>query len=591
MSRISLPALTKPPNRFARTDDFIAGTSFEFTVALDEFVARSLDEVDTVVRAAGTAASAGAWVVGYLAYEAGAAYDQAFPRRATPHGLPYAQFVAFAERHEVPPLDAAEPSSHELVDLERVPAPSAYEQDVAEIRRRIELGDAYQVNLTSRFHARLIGDPFSLYASMARAQRGAYNVFLEFGDLGVVSASPELFLEWDGATVTAKPMKGTARRGRRLADDAAAADWLRDSRKDRAENVMIVDLLRNDLSRVAELGSVRVPSLFDIERYETVWQLTSTVQATTRPGIELADLLAVTFPCGSITGAPKASAMAIIDTLEPEPRGVYCGAIGVLAPPGHVPTARFSVAIRTAVMRRSTGHFTYGSGGGVTWSSDPAAESAEVDAKARVLTERRPAFRLLETLRLTASGPANLERHLDRLEDSAAWFGFRFDRALTERRIGGLSCGDIPARLRVLLERDGTVEIETMPLALASLAPVRLAVDHVRVRSDDTFSCHKTTNRAHYDAARARHPQADDVILVNERGEVVETTVANLLYRIGDRWYMPPLSSGGLDGIGRQLLLDDGMVAERVLMHNRLGDCDELAVVSSLRGTRMAALT
>ena len=331
MSRIPLPALTKPPDRFARADDFVNGTSVEFDDPRDEFIARTTDDVHEVVRAATAAAQAGAWVVGYLAYEAGAAFDHAFPHRATPHGLPYAQFVAFGERRDVAALDATEHSSHELVDLVRVPSPTSYEDDVTEIRRRIELGDAYQVNLTSRFHARLIGDPFSLYASMARAQRGAYNVYLEFGDLGVVSASPELFLEWDGTTVTTKPMKGTVRRGRRLADDAEAAAWLRASLKDRAENVMIVDLLRNDLSRVAELGSVRVPALFDLERYETVWQLTSTVQATTRPGIELADLLAVTFPCGSITGAPKASAMSIIDSLEPEPRGVYCGAIGILA--------------------------------------------------------------------------------------------------------------------------------------------------------------------------------------------------------------------------------------------------------------------
>ncbi len=590
MSRIPLPALTKPPDRFARADDFIGTTSVEFGVPLDEFVARTLGEVDEVVRAAAAAAQAGAWVVGYLAYEAGAAFDDAFPRRATPHGLPYAQFVAFGERRNVAALDATEHSSHELVDLERVPSPTSYEDDVEEIRRRIELGDAYQVNLTSRFHARLIGDPFSLYASMACAQRGAYNVYLEFGDLGVVSASPELFLEWDGTTVTTKPMKGTVRRGRRLSDDAEAAAWLRASRKDRAENVMIVDLLRNDLSRVAELGSVRVPALFDLERYETVWQLTSTVQATTRPAVDLVDLLAATFPCGSITGAPKASAMSIIDSLEPEPRGVYCGAIGILAPPGHGPTARFSVAIRTAVMRRSTGHFIYGSGGGITWSSDPAAESAEVDAKARVLTERRPAFRLLETLRLTAEGPVHLAQHLDRLEASAAWFGFGFDRARTEQRIGALSCGDVPNRLRVLLGRDGTVEIETMPLARTPDGPVRLAIDTVRVRSDDTFSCHKTTNRAHYDAARARLGDADDVILANERGEVVETTVANLLFRIGGQWYVPPLASGGLNGVGRQLLIDDGSVVERTLLVTDIHACDALAVVSSLRGRRPAIL-
>ncbi len=487
-------------------------------------------------------------------------------------------------------LDAAEHGDHRLVELRRMPAPESFEHDVEAIRRRIEFGDAYQVNLTSRFHARLEGDPFSLYASMARAQRGAYNVLLEFGDLGVISASPELFLEWDGRTVTTRPMKGTAPRGRRMADDAPAARRLQASVKDRAENVMIVDLLRNDLSRVAELGSVRVPALFDLERYETVWQLTSTVQATTRPGVDLADLFTVTFPCGSITGAPKAAAMSIIDALEPEPRGIYCGTIGIIAPPGHRPAARFSVAIRTAVISRSSGRFVYGAGGGITWSSDPAAESAEVDAKARVLTERRPAFRLLETLRLDGDGPRHLDRHLDRLAASAEWFGFAFDRAGAHRQVVEMGGDVAPRRLRVLLDRAGRIELDVRPLAPDRPGPVRLAVDDHRVRSDDTFSAHKTTNRAHYERARARHPEADDVVLVNERGEVTETTVANVLYRVGDGWFVPPLTSGGLNGVGRRVLLDAGSATERVLHVDELDDCDEIAVVSSLRGVRSAML-
>ena len=584
-----------PLDRRARADDLVAGTSHEFVGALDEFVAATLDDVVATVAAAEAAAARGRWVVGYVAYEAGRAFDRAFPDRSPPVGLPYAQFVVFGDREPIEPLDRTirggnHQWNHELVGLRRSPAAAGYEADVEAIRRRIELGDAYQVNLTSRFHAQLDGDPASLYASMARAQRGAYNIFLEFGDLVVISASPELFFEWDGTTITTRPMKGTIPRGARLAEDADAAATLRTSAKDRAENVMIVDLLRNDLSRLAEVGSVRVPALFDLERYETVWQLTSTVQATTRPGTDLAAILGATFPCGSITGAPKASAMSIIDGLEPEPRGVYCGAIGMLAPPDAGIRARFSVAIRTAIVDRPSGRFVYGSGGGITWSSDPASESAEADAKARVLTERRPSFRLLETIRLDVGGPGDLTAHLDRLEASAEWFGFACDRAAIDREIRLLPRPNLQQRLRILLARDGTTSLSVTALGAEPATSISLAIDTERLRSDDTFCRHKTSNRAHYEAARGRHPEADDVVLVNERGEVMETTIANLLYRLGSRWYTPALSSGGLNGIGRQGLLDAGEITERVLWLDELRSCDELRVVSSLRGQRLAHL-
>lgn len=569
-----------------RIDDLQAGTAYGFQDHLRSLLATSADDVTRVLEEAEREATAGYWVVGYVAYEAAVAFDDAF-RVVSEPGQPLARFEVFGQRVTLDSLDNASAPQHRIRGLTRTAGTMPYPQAVDAIRARIAVGDVYQVNHTDRIVGELDGDPFDLYVSMALAQRGAYNAYLYFGDQIVVSASPELFLRWDGDTLSAKPMKGTVVRGRRQRDDALRREDLVTDPKQQAENVMIVDLLRNDLSRVAQLGSVRVPRLFEAERYETIWQLTSTVEATTKPGTSLVDVFAATFPCGSITGAPKASAMSIIAGLEGRSRGVYCGAIGVLAPPGYGPRATFSVAIRTAVIDPASRHLTYGVGGGITWSSDPVAEDAEVEAKSRVLSERRPPMQLLETMYLDASGVRNKSLHLQRLLDSAGWFGFLADEQRIVQALNELGTPAEPQRVRLLLDRLGNPTVESYDLGAAP-EEVTVVVDHKVVRSDDVFCLHKTTNRSVYESARLRHPGVDDVILVNERGEVVETTIANLLYRLGDQWFTPPLSSGGLDGIGRAVEIASGRVAERVLFATELSSCDELAVVSSLRGVRRA---
>jgi para-aminobenzoate synthetase/4-amino-4-deoxychorismate lyase len=268
---------------------------------------------------------------------------------------------------------------------------------VRRVRELIAAGETYQINLTDRLRAAEPGDPEQLYASLAGAQQGAYNAYLDLGRFVIASASPELFLDWTGDTLRTRPMKGTAARDPDPAADAANARRLRASPKERAENVMIVDLLRNDLSRVAALGSVAVTELFALERYPTVWQLTSEITARVRPGAGLVDVFRALFPCGSITGAPKPRSMEIIRDLEAGPRGVYCGAVGMVAPPGAPFRARFSVAIRTAVVDRRHNTAVYGAGGGITWDSDPAAEHAELLAKAAVLGSS-PHYAIAQTL-------------------------------------------------------------------------------------------------------------------------------------------------------------------------------------------------
>ena len=532
----------------------------------------------------------GQWVIGFVTYEAARAFDDAFPVAQVSTTLPLAWFCSFGKRREVPLAEP--PTNGPFVDgVVRTHGSAWYRDGVQQVRELIETGGVYQVNLTDRVRCRLVADPFDLYRSMVSTQGGAFNAFLDLGEAVVVSASPELFLQIDGDIITTRPMKGTRRRHGRPAADLHLADELRHSEKDLAENVMIVDLLRNDLSRLSAPGGVSVPELFRVERYETVWQLTSTVQARLRREVGLVDVFRATFPCGSITGAPKVAAMRAIGRLEPSPRGLYCGAIGMISPAigGDRPASIWSVAIRTAVIDAADGRVEFAAGGGITYDSVAADEDDELESKMTVLRAARPAFELFETLRFDEHGARNLPLHIRRLSTSAEYFGFPFDAAALTAEVGALPSIDAPQRLRLVLDRTGRHRVETFPLDDAPLH-ARLAVATVRARSDDPFLCHKTTRRAVYERARATHPTADDTLLVNERDEVVETTVANLLYRIGDRWYTPPLSSGGLPGVGREVLVVGGEVSERVLPVCELATCDELAIVSSLRGRRSAEL-
>jgi para-aminobenzoate synthetase / 4-amino-4-deoxychorismate lyase len=379
----------------ARFDDLRgAGKGFVLSGQVAELRADTAAEVAGVVRAAEAAARAGRWVAGFLAYEAAAGLDAGLPvvprSAADPlAGLPLAWFGVFGRQEETTghPLSRAATGPGEWVldrDGER------HRAEVEQIRSGIARGEFYQVNLTARLHGREV-DPAGRYAAMALRQRAEFTAFLSTGEHHVLSASPELFLHRQGRSVTTRPMKGTARRGRTPAEDAARRRALTGSAKDRAENVMIVDLLRNDLSKVAETGSVQVTGLLTAERYPTVWQLTSTVRATVRSGLDLLDVLRALFPCGSVTGAPKRAAMAAIAAVERRPRGVYCGAVGYLEPGSPLPTARFSVAIRTLTVSARTGFAEYGAGGGITWPSTPDAEWQELWAKTAVLRPEPPA--------------------------------------------------------------------------------------------------------------------------------------------------------------------------------------------------------
>lgn len=530
----------------------------------------------------------GAWAFGMIAYEAAPALEPAARVHPGRLDVPHLWFgLADGPDPQAPPPTTGE--GYALGAWEPDWAEDEHARAVTAVHAAIRRGDTYQVNLTTRLRSRLRGDPWGLYGDLAHRQRGAHHAYLDLGGRTVVSASPESFLTWEDGMLTTRPMKGTRPRGATPGEDNAQRAALLASPKDRAENLMIVDLLRNDLARVAIPGTLEVPELMRAEAYPTLWQLTSTVRARTPAGTTLTDVLGALFPCGSITGAPKISTMDLIARLETSPRSAYCGAIGWIAPgkdPDAPPRARFSVAIRTVVVD-GDGSVVYGTGGGVTIDSTPAGEWQELLTKARVLpTGQRDPFALLETLAVRDGRPQHLDAHLERLALSAAHFGIPCDLDRARALAHGI---EGTALLRLRLRRDGTLTAEPRELAPAG-EPVRLALDTVLTDVPPDVSGHKTTIRDHLTAARERHPEADDVILVDAEGRLLETTMATLAVRRDGRWLTPPLSVGCLPGVGRRLALEAGELTEHLLTTRDLDEAEALAVVSSARGRRPAHL-
>jgi para-aminobenzoate synthetase/4-amino-4-deoxychorismate lyase len=581
----------------ARFDDLTRKTrSFRLVGPVGIVEATRIDDVAPALEAAEAAAGRGLWVAGFVAYEAAPGLDARLAVRRRDPGdpfaaLPLAWFATFERAEEtalpLPPDDGSPAAARTWV-----PATTRdrYEARVRRIRELIAAGETYQVNHTMRMRARIAGDPRGLYRDLCYAQGGAYAAYLDAGRYRVLSASPELFFERRGDRVVTRPMKGTAPRGRWPAEDRGAAERLVASAKDRAENAMIVDLLRNDLGRIATPGSVTWDDVFEAERYETVWQLTTTVAATLAAGTGTVDVFRALFPSGSVTGAPKVRTMELIAELEDAPRGVYCGAVGYVAPGGR--DARFNVAIRTVTVDADTGTAEYGVGGGITWGSDAAGEYEEAVAKARILTVRRPSFELLETMRFDPeAGVRNLDRHLRRLEESAAYFGVSVDRrdAMEAIEKAVASAPGRPRRVRLSAARDGTVRVACTAMP-PDVEPVVVALDDVPQDRRDVFLFHKTSLRGRYREAAERHPDADDVLLVNDRGEVTESTIANVAVRIEGRWWTPPLDAGLLPGIGRELAIEEGRLAERSILVDEVRGADGIALVSDARGWRRAVL-
>ncbi|AVS85819.1 bifunctional aminodeoxychorismate synthase component I/aminotransferase [Paracidovorax avenae] len=572
-----------------------------FAEPREVLVARSLQEVRPVLEAVDAEARRGAWCVGYLRYEAAGAFDAALATH--PAGGPLAWFAVYGA-----PLPAgdvvdaggmaeagrASASVEGWSGLDRQDFDGAFRR----IQQAIRDGELYQVNFTAPLRGGFEGRPAALFEALQRAQPDGYAAHIDTGDEQVLSVSPELFFDWRsgpaGGSILARPMKGTAPRGETPETDEARAEHLRTAPKERAENVMIVDLLRNDLSRIAESHSVAVPALFRTQALPTVWQMTSDVTARTRPGLGLADVFAALFPCGSVTGAPKVQAMRTIRALEAGPRGVYCGALGVVRPDGAPGeggiAATFNVPIRTVVLRG--GMAECGIGSGITSDAQADAEWDEWRHK-RVFVERASQpFEVLETLALQEGTFRHREEHLARMAGSAAHFGFPWDAGRVQACLDALAAEHPQGRwrARLLLDAAGRPRAEAFACPEVPV-PVRLALaDRPFSAAHGEFVRHKTTRRAHYAAFAPAAPGVFDTVLWNEAAEITEGTFGNIAALLDGRWVTPPLACGLLPGVGRAVALREGRLVEAVV---RLEDVPRLrgwAFLNSLRGWLPAEL-
>jgi para-aminobenzoate synthetase/4-amino-4-deoxychorismate lyase len=571
-------------------------------------VARAIADVIPALRRIEAECAKGRYAAGFIAYEAAPAFDPAL--RVQVDGVfPLLWFGLYDSFHDLPDEAVAQGFTQSVAQELPVPLPEIPERWTPSIDRGeyttafdalqelIRSGDTYQVNFTYRLIAHMPSSPWALFQHLVLAQSTAYGAYIHAGEWVICSASPELFFEKQGTAVVSKPMKGTAARGLWFEQDLEQAERLRSSEKERAENVMIVDMVRNDLGRIARAGSVRVPTLFEVERYPTVWQMTSTVAAET--DASLTEVMAALFPPASVTGAPKASTMQIIAGAECSPRRIYTGTIGFVDPDGR---AQFNVAIRTALINRKTEVAEYGIGGGIVADSNAPQERAEAELKSKVLGTRRPYFDLLETMLWeTGEGYALLEFHLERLVRSAEYFGFKVDAEAVRRRLESfVSPAEtmLPAgkhRVRMLVSKTGAMDITSTPLALDArgFGEVQLAAEPID--SNDPFLYHKTTNRRAYESACASRPGAEDVLLFNDRGEATESTIANLVVDIDGSLLTPPVRCGLLPGTARARLLQQGTVREGVISRDELARARRVFLVNAVRGmheiSRVSQLT
>ncbi|KRB42176.1 aminodeoxychorismate synthase component I [Acidovorax sp. Root70] len=576
-----------------------------FEAPREVLVAHALHEVRSVLDAVFAAAQQGRWCVGHVRYEAAPAFDAALQTHAADG--PLAWFAVY---------DAPQPGADNAADAAAAAAPAqvvwndspereAFDAALAQIQQAIAAGELYQVNYTAPFRGTLQGSPQALFSALLRAQPGGYAAYLQAGDEQVLSVSPELFFDWqdapEGGTLLARPMKGTAPRGATPEQDAQQAEHLRTAPKERAENVMIVDLLRNDMSRIALPHSVQVPALFATQALPTVWQMTSDVTARTRPGTTLTDMFAALFPCGSVTGAPKVRAMQTIRALEPAPRGVYCGAVGVVRPAGlpdaqgqHAVAATFNVPIRTVVLRAEGAqtHATCGIGSGITSGALADAEWNEWQHKRAFVERASQPFDLLETMALQAGTFRHRDEHLARLQSAAAHFGVPWDAAAVSQCLQALAAGHAEGawRVRLLLGATGTPRAEAFAL-LPTAEPVRLQLaPRPLAEAHSEFVRYKTTRRAHYAALAPTTPGVFDTVLWNAAGEITESTFGNIAALIDGRWVTPPLSCGLLPGVGRAVALREGRVTEAVLRVADVPRVQGWAFINSLRGWLAATL-
>ncbi len=583
-----------------------AADALLYSAPREVFVAHRAEEVSAVLEAADTARRAGGELAGYIAYEAGLALEDrlrplADARAGSGGPLVWLGLFDTPERiaaADVPAwLDAQTQGPASIGPLDPQLSPGGYEAAFEALREAIHAGDIYQANLTYPLAGSYRGDPLALYSQLREPASAGYGGVVFDGSHWLLSFSPELFVSLDEGRAKVKPMKGTRPRGSDAEGDAALAEELATSVKDKAENLMIVDLMRNDLSRVAVAGSVRVDAPFSVESYPTVHQMVSSVRAELAPGKGAMDLVHAIFPCGSITGAPKIRAMELINEVERDARGPYCGAIGRIGSDG---SAAFNVAIRTlrlTPIENAQGSAVLGVGSAIVADSDVLAERRECEVKAGFARrsspdQTAPAFDLIETMAFDPEiGIAMLELHLARMKKSAAALGFQFDRHAARNQIQAL-CFELegPAKLRLLASRSGATALETSPMPAPFDGPVDVVALPNPLDPSDWRLSHKTSDRGFYeDALRAAQSLGGaEAILVREDGLVTEGSFTNIFVERGGALLTPPASLGLLPGILREYLIEKGQAREAELTLDDLKDGFQLG--NAVRGLFSAKL-
>lgn len=556
---------------------------FSFSGQTGEVVATKAEEVVPALQYLERQVASGLHAAGFVSYEAAGAINSELTTCA-PGKFPLLWFGLFTDRSQEEFPEGREYFA--AYDWITSRTREGFGDAVAAIRDLIAAGDTYQINFTMRQRFSFEGSPVAFFDHLRRSQPTPYNCYLEAGRFRILSASPELFFSLKDGVLTTRPMKGTAPRGRSQEEDLAQKKRLRESPKELAENLMIVDLLRNDMGIVSQTGSVQVESLFDVETHPTVHQMTSTIVSRVREGVGTLDLFRALFPCGSVTGAPKRRSMEIIAETEGETRGLYTGCLGYLSPGGE---AKFSVAIRTIVLDAEAGRGEIGIGSGITFDSVAADEYAECLSKARFAREDSANFHLIESL-LYDVGYFLLERHMERLAGSASYFSFPLDLEGVQKALDAA----IPAvggkhKVRLLLFRDGTISCEAAPIEDAA-GDATATFAEAKVDSADPFRYHKTSRRELYAQELARRPDVTEVIFLNERGEVTEGANSNIVAVLGDEMLTPPVVCGLLPGVMREELLAAGTIKERVLTRDDLQKAKEIYLINSVRKWRRVRL-
>ncbi len=536
-------------------------------------VLRILNEVESYI-------NKGYYAAGYISYEASPAFQDTFVVHPEPQ-MPLICFGIFKE--SLSPIISSQVVTKEPLKWDIDTTQTEYEEAISFIHHQIELGNTYQTNYTVRLHSHFGIEGHAYFQSLRKAQDSNYSAYLNTGEHEILSASPELFFAWNGCEIVTRPMKGTISRGLTYEEDIKNRNLLLHSKKDQAENVMIVDLLRNDLSRVSRIGSVHAKHLFNIEAYPTIYQMTSTVVAKTRENTTLTDIFGALFPCGSITGAPKVSTMKIINHLEKSPREVYCGAIGYIKPNK---VAVFNVPIRTVWVDKESKTATYGVGGGITWDSTAQGEYEEIRAKGKVLMTTRYTFDLIESFLLEKGQIYLLDRHMNRLRKSANYFQFQIDEKKIRTSLETQSKQNSKEifKIRLLVKKDGEFKIDLTKIEKNNdlLKICNLSIRPIS--KNNLFLYHKTTERSMFSQIRNQYKDYYDTLLWNEDQNITEFTTGNVVCKLNGILVTPPVKDGLLAGTFREALLNENKIKERSVSLHELNNAEEIWFINSVRG-------